>query len=777
MGKKPDRKGERRVRGGTQTAGRGSSSQPPPSVDIAAELRRGLDAFRNDDFDAAVTAWRKARRAVAVDSASRVVRALAEAIFRRAIGSANPTLAIRDLEEATQLLPGRAIYRFHLGLAYHRQGQTRRAIATLEEAVRLEPVDDRYRYHLALLVACSARPGADGDADRARARDLLAAGQTLATSTTRLASVLDLMAGRTTEAIATLGAVPNGPPLISLMLGLAYWQWHLEDPAPERLKMAATTFERVYRECSKTDLPVLTLAALGLSETQMASGDFSAAVRTLESLRLGDPPDEPTIAAAFADVNRRLGQELAKGGDLEGAVGAWRRARAAQPTDSPTAQGLSHLLEVVGTQAARAEEYHQAQRYWSLALDAEPDDHLRLQRNLALVAERLERFEEAARLWEGLIRQWRRPASQAKDDQAKHRLAAAYRHLAQSLEESDELAEAAKALERALQSDVADSPEAIEIRERLTRLYRELEQPNRAIEHLKRLLAGRPKDVRILIDLGGAHQYKHDEVRALEYLERARALEPENPAVREALAGAHHSYAHRLADSKLLDRAVEEYRQAIGIEPNDASHWLYLGKAFVKLKRPDEAEAAFKQVIRLEPRDWANQVEAGSAYLESGDRPAADRLFRRALRLAPKKVKVSAMVALLYVKQRALAEAEPYLARVLKSRDAVALNLIANALIGLREYVVSIPYLERLIALSRAVPVVVEAHLTLATAYAMGLNDHARAAAELTRARDLAREQGDGISLATIEEIMEANAILAAKQKRADEARRRKLGV
>ncbi len=776
MGKKADRKGERRGRGGTLVAGRKPPSQALPSVDSAAELRRGLDAFRSDDFDAATAAWRKARRAFAADAASRVDRAVAEALFRRAGRAPSPTDAIRDLEEAARLAPGRAIYRYYLGLAYCRQGQTRRGVAALEEAVRLEPADDRFRYHLALAIASAAKPGAEGSADRARARDLLALGQTLAASAVRLASVVDLIDGRTTEAIATLGTVADRSHATSLVLGLAYLRWHAEAPAPGRLAMAVTTFERIRRARSKDPL-VATLAAVGLAETQMASGNLPAAGKTLGSLRPEDLSDEPSVAAAFADANRQLGYAFASAGDLEGAVDAWRLAGVAQAGDSRAARGLAHLLEVAGTQAARAEDFHKAYRYWSQALDAEPDDPLRLQRNLALVAERLERFEEAARLWEGLIRQWRKSDLRQKDGQGRRRLAAAYRHLAQSYEEIDEPAEAARALERALQGDVADSAEAVEIRERLSRLYRELEQPNKAIEHLKRLLADRPKDVRLLLDIGGAYQYKHDYARALEHYERARAVEPDSPAVREALASAHDGSGHRLVESKLFDKAIDEYRQAVELEPGDASHWIGLGEAWIGMKRTDEAEAAFRQADRLEPRSWMNEFAIGTAYLRASDLPAADRHFRRMVRFAPRKSNAAGAVALLLVRRRAFAEAEPYLTRVLKSRDAVTITVIANQLLEQKEYTTAITYLERLIAVSRDQEILVEARLMLATALAMGPRDHARAAEELTLARDLARGQGDLATVATIEETQQVNEELAARQARAEEARRRNPGA
>ena len=49
-----------------------------------------------------------------------------------------------------RLAPDRAVYHYHLGLAYLRQGQHRRAAAAFETADRLEPGDARLQYHFAL---------------------------------------------------------------------------------------------------------------------------------------------------------------------------------------------------------------------------------------------------------------------------------------------------------------------------------------------------------------------------------------------------------------------------------------------------------------------------------------------------------------------------------------------------------------------------------------------------------------------------------------------------
>jgi tetratricopeptide (TPR) repeat protein len=771
-------------------------------VSASAELRRGLDAFQAGDYAAATTTWRQARRTVREpESAARVDWALAEACFRLALQADSPNRAVRELEEASRLAPTKAIYRFQLGLNYYRLGQTRRAISAIEEAVRLEPGSERFRYHLALLVASTASGRSDVDAERARARQILDEIRTPDARHSRLAAILDLQLGDPTHAVAILSRLLDESVLARVGLGLAYLRWHEQDPAPDSLRHAQSILGEVQRAPDRLRRQLSpaaqVLATLGLAQTHFESGRVGEATLLLVVLKPTNLPDEPSVRAVYAALHRQAGRDPARSGQLADilvAVGLWRRAHVAQPGDRATSGGYAHLLEVAGMLSVRAGEVEKAAGYWKLALGIEPEDALRLRRNLAIVAERREAWEEAAERWEDLIRHWKRSGTGAKnsqqpkgvssrvadtkdrqDDPARSLLAVAYRRLASAYEELEKPAEAAQALERALQGGATDTADELELRRRLTSLYRELENPTKAIEHLRRILAERPKDVRSLLDIGGAYGFKHDDRQALVYLEQARALEPENPAVHTALASAHHGYAHHFEDSKLFDRAVDEYKQAINFEPEEPSHWSDLGRIYIILNRSVEAEAAFSNVARLAPRDWDLQVEVGAAYLKAGDRLAAETHFRSALRMASRKAFAAATIAFSYLDEHDLAGAEPYLARVLKSRDRSSLLLAGRMLFHTKEYGAAVPQLERAISVGGLVADLVQAHLMLATVCAFGLGEHERAAAELASARQLAQKNGDEESVMLIEQLQETNSMMAEKHARTAAIRRRTL--
>src|SRR6266851_1808378 len=137
---------------------------PMPQAAPLTESERGVQAFSRNDYDAAITAWTGVLRAQASLS---VASALAEAHFRRACTNLrkSPAQALADLKAATGLLPDDAIYNYHLGLAYHRLGDLKRAIEYYRHSLRNDPVNyHRTAYHLCLTLAQS---GKDAAADAA----------------------------------------------------------------------------------------------------------------------------------------------------------------------------------------------------------------------------------------------------------------------------------------------------------------------------------------------------------------------------------------------------------------------------------------------------------------------------------------------------------------------------------------------------------------------------------------------------------------------------------
>ena len=707
----------------------------PSAASREEELRRGLTAFQSADYTTAVRAWQQAKRTRATPG---VDRALAEALFRRALSAIDLARRAQDLQEAVALAPDRAVYHFHLGLACLRQGQLRRALVVCEEAHRLAPDDDRIRCQLALVLLADP-------ASTARARDLLAASPTSDETAVRLRVLADLRGNAPSAAIATLAAGRSPSPLAVLALGFAHL---MAGQATEALASLATV--RRSRRPSSDD--VRPAAALAIVAARLSAGDLDGALTTL---RGQDVPGDARLRGFFATVCRRLATELLLDERADEALFAWQQAWAAEPSHDVTSQCLAHVNELAGTRASRRGDFAAAVKHWEAALDYQPAND-RLLRNLALADEHLERWHSASVRWEELIRRWKKalPAGRADEvAERRARLGAAYRHLAQIYESAGDSHAAVTALDRALHLDPSD----LDLRLRLAGLYLENESYGNAIEHLRRALTARPDDTRILLDLGSAFDLKGDDRQAQSYLEQALAREPENPGIKATLASVCHGRAHRLSDSGLGDRAVAEFQRAMELAPGDPEHARCLASLHLKRGHVDAAATIFDQALALKPKDPVLRVAIGRKYLDHGYVEKAELLFRQALRIQRSDL-TQALIGDVYIHHGDLAKAAPYVKRVLKGSNAELLVLIGHAYLDAGVPVEAIPYLARAVSLNSFD---LDARLTLALAYALGHRDHARAAEEIAQAEKIARLTGDPRDMKVIAIAREANERMA----------------
>ena len=83
------------------------------------------------------------------------------------------------------------------------------------------------------------------------------------------------------------------------------------------------------------------------------------------------------------------------------------------------------------------------------------------------------------------------------------------------------------------------------------------------------------------------------------------------------------------------DDAVEAYRQAVRINPENAQAWVDLGVDYVNLNRYDDAMEAYRQALRINPEDTEAWFDLGFAYGLSGDRIATLDTIRKLQRLDP----------------------------------------------------------------------------------------------------------------------------------------------
>ena len=106
-------------------------------------------------------------------------------------------------------------------------------------------------------------------------------------------------------------------------------------------------------------------------------------------------------------------------------------------------------------------------------------------------------------------------------------------------------------------------------------------------------------------------------------------------AVTEGSSVAHANLARALEDRERYPEAIEQYREALEIDPYWGAAHNRLGSLLVLEGRPDEAARHFEQALRLDPDDADARNNLGTVLLDRGDIDAAIVQLTRAVRIDP----------------------------------------------------------------------------------------------------------------------------------------------
>lgn len=121
--------------------------------------------------------------------------------------------------------------------------------------------------------------------------------------------------------------------------------------------------------------------------------------------------------------------------------------------------------------------------------------------------------------------------------------------------------------------------------------------------------------------------------QAITYFQR---VAEENPGIAMAFT----NWGAALSALGDKDGAVEKYREAIRLAPEEHLQHHNLGVVLSNLGRDAEATAAFQQAIALAPDYTDSYIGLGGVQLKSGDAAAALKTFEKAASLSPDKADV-----------------------------------------------------------------------------------------------------------------------------------------
>ena len=133
-----------------------------------------------------------------------------------------------------------------------------------------------------------------------------------------------------------------------------------------------------------------------------------------------------------------------------------------------------------------------------------------------------------------------------------------------------------------------------------------LDRTNEAARNFNVYLTKRPENVGARFEFGIMLAMHGDLAGALPQLQAVARLKP-NQAV------AHGNLGNTYAGLKRLDEAIAEYRAALRLQPQDAQTHNNLANALLEEGKRDEAVAEYREALRLEPNDTVTQKNLNAA--------------------------------------------------------------------------------------------------------------------------------------------------------------------
>ena len=102
-----------------------------------------------------------------------------------------------------------------------------------------------------------------------------------------------------------------------------------------------------------------------------------------------------------------------------------------------------------------------------------------------------------------------------------------------------------------------------------------------------------------------------------------------------ALAAAHLCLGLVFDGTGRYDKALDEYRLGLDLEPTSDAAYEGLASAYEQLNRVDDAEKAFKKAIEMRPNYWATYNRLGLFYMRHARYEEAAAMFSQVVSLAP----------------------------------------------------------------------------------------------------------------------------------------------
>jgi tetratricopeptide (TPR) repeat protein len=181
--------------------------------------------------------------------------------------------------------------------------------------------------------------------------------------------------------------------------------------------------------------------------------------------------------------------------------------------------------------------------------------------------------------------------------------------------------------------------------------------------------SSKPDEVALLVSNADRAAFRRDFQQAINGYKNASSLEPDDALLQ-------HNIGCGYMELGKPQEAIPYLQKAIQLEPNYADSIWNLGSACTALKQYDQALPNFRKLIELCPNESAGYAGIGVVYGSTGEYEQALPYFQKAEQLNPNDVQMQFNLGLAYSKLGKYSQAEPHFQKIIqldpKSADAYA---------------------------------------------------------------------------------------------------------
>ncbi len=187
--------------------------------------------------------------------------------------------------------------------------------------------------------------------------------------------------------------------------------------------------------------------------------------------------------------------------------------------------------------------------------------------------------------------------------------------------------------------------------------------------------------------LGETYWYKYELTRNEKWIVRAQSACQRAVELNSTRPEGHSCLGAVLNGKGKYEEALEQFQEAIQLDPSDDSPYIGLAEAYEKLGNTQEAEATFQRAIQLRPSYPLAYNRLGEFQMAHGQYEEAADMFKQVIALAPDNYAGYSNLGSAYLQENRYQEAVPMLERsIALRRTAEALSNLGTAYFQLRRY-------------------------------------------------------------------------------------------